>query len=117
MTQYLLSVWGTHSETGTGPYAGEGAMRAAFEQVAAFNEGLVASGRMIFACGLEAPETAFVAYAGEQGVDLRPGILGQPPALGGFWVVEAPDLAAAQQLAGEASAACGNAVEMRPLSG
>ena len=45
MTQYLLSVWGTHSQTGTGPYAGEGAMRAAFEQVAAFNEGLVASGR------------------------------------------------------------------------
>ena len=49
MTQYLLSVWGTHSQTGTGPDAGEGAMRAAFEQVAAFNEGLVASGRMIFA--------------------------------------------------------------------
>jgi hypothetical protein len=35
--------------------------------------------------------------------------------LGGFWVVDAPDLDAALRLAAEGSVACGNAVEVRPF--
>ena len=35
--------------------------------------------------------------------------------IGGFWVVEAPDLDAALKLAAEGSAACGGAVEVRPF--
>lgn len=37
--------------------------------------------------------------------------------LGGFWIVEAPDEAAARTLAGEASYACGQPVELRRLQG
>ena len=35
--------------------------------------------------------------------------------LGGFWVVEAPDLDAALEIARRGSAACRGAVEVRPL--
>ena len=35
--------------------------------------------------------------------------------LGGFWVIEAPDLDAALALATKASAACEGAVEVRPF--
>ena len=35
--------------------------------------------------------------------------------VGGFWVIEAPDLDAALKLAAEGSAACGGAVEVRPF--
>ena len=37
--------------------------------------------------------------------------------LGGFWIVESPDEAAARALAGEASYACGQPVELRRLQG
>ena len=37
--------------------------------------------------------------------------------LGGFWVIEAPDLDAALKIAAEASQACGGKVEVRPFAG
>jgi hypothetical protein len=37
--------------------------------------------------------------------------------LGGFWVVEAPDLDAALEIAKKGSAACMGAVEVRPFQG
>jgi hypothetical protein len=38
-------------------------------------------------------------------------------ALGGFWVIDAPDLDVALRLATEASQACRGAVEVRPFEG
>ncbi len=38
-------------------------------------------------------------------------------ALGGFWVIEAPDLDVALALAADASRACGGSVEVRPFGG
>ena len=35
--------------------------------------------------------------------------------LGGFWIIEAPDLDVAKRLAAEASAACRGPVEVRPF--
>ena len=35
--------------------------------------------------------------------------------LGGFWIIEAPDLDAALKLAAEGSAACEGKVEVRPF--
>lgn len=46
----------------------------------------------------------------------RPGrIADGPEVLGGFWVIDAPSLAAAHELAAKASAACGVPLEIRPL--
>ena len=37
--------------------------------------------------------------------------------IGGFWVIEAPDLDVALKLAAEGSKACGGKVEVRPFQG
>ena len=37
--------------------------------------------------------------------------------IGGFWVIEAPNLDVALQLAAEGSKACGGKVEVRPFDG
>jgi hypothetical protein len=37
--------------------------------------------------------------------------------MGGFWVIDAPDLDAALDLAGRAAAACEGPVEVRPMEG
>ena len=38
-------------------------------------------------------------------------------AIGGFWVIDAPDLDVALKLAAEGSKACGGKVEVRPFDG
>jgi hypothetical protein len=37
--------------------------------------------------------------------------------IGGFWVIDAPDLDVALRLASEGSKACGGKVEVRPFEG
>ncbi len=117
MAQYLLSVWGTHSDSPTGPYDSEEEMFEAFARVAAFNEQLSDEGRLVFVGGLTPPESAIcVDGRGDQPV-VRHGLLGQAPAMGGLWIVEADTDAEAEDLGARASAACGNEVEVRALQG
>ena len=113
MTQYLLSVW--HSPEHPIPDDPE-VMQQAFRQVDAFNAELTASGSWVFGGGLHAPETATVVRA----VDGDPIITDGPFAetkeqLGGFWIIEAPDLDAALAWAVRGSAACMGPVEVRPF--
>lgn len=127
MSQYLISVWhapGVHA-AGTA-YESEDQMRLAFERVASFNARLEESGALVGAGGLTAPEEAVVVDAtAAQGPEevaaqrrIAEGTASSEGAqLGGFWIVEAPDEAAARTLAGEASYACGQPVELRRLQG
>jgi hypothetical protein len=112
MTQYLLSV---HSVAGQPERSAEDA-RQAYADTAAFNTELQAAGSWVFGGGLQPPVTAKV-------VRVRDGVLTQTDGpfaegkeqIGGFWVVEAPDLAAALALAERASMACREPVEVRPF--
>jgi hypothetical protein len=82
-----------------------------------FNDGLQADGHWVFACGLASPATATV-------IDNRGGevlftdgpYLESKEYLGGFWIIDAPDLDAALKLAAEGSKACNRKVEVRPLA-
>ena len=63
-----------------------------------------------------APEGTFVRYDGEG----RPPVTDGPFAetkehVGGFWIIEAPDLDAALEWAGKATRACRGPVEVRPF--
>lgn len=117
MAQYLLSVWGTHTDSPTGPYETADEMQQAFQRVAAFNEELESDGRLVYVGGLMPPESALVVDGrGDQPV-VRHGLLGAEPAMGGLWIVEAQTDAEAEELGARASAACGNEVEVRPLQG
>ena len=82
----------------------------------AFNERLQAEGHWVFAGGLGAPGSATV-------IDNRDGAglvtdgpyLESKEYLGGFWIIEAPDLDVALKLATEGSKACNRKVEVRPI--
>jgi hypothetical protein len=110
MTQYLLSVH--HSDL----HYTEEEMQQMFTAVAAFNAELQASPSWVFAGGLEAAETATVVDGTGTGVTVTDGpFLETKEHLGGLWIIEAPDLDAALEIAARGSKACALAVEVRPF--
>jgi hypothetical protein len=114
MTQYLLSVHGSED----GSYTSDEEMQRAFAQVEAFNAELQESGAWVFAGGVQPASTATVVDATGNDVVTTDGpYLESKEHIGGFWVVEAPDLDAALELARKGSAACMGKVEVRPFQG
>jgi hypothetical protein len=113
MTQYLLAV---HHAEGRA-YPSDEEMQQAYADTGAFNEELMSNGTWVFGGGLTQPSDATVVDA-TQGGDaiVTDGPFAETKEqLGGFWVVEAPDLEAALDLARRGSAACRQPVEVRPF--
>ena len=124
MPQYLLSVHYVDEqgatertlteETGAAP--SETDMEKVFEQVNAFNERLQANGQWVFAGGLHTPDTATVVDASKGETIITDGpFVEAKEQIGGFWVIQVPDLDAALAVAAEGSAACLGPVEVRPF--
>jgi hypothetical protein len=112
MTQYLLAVH--HSPTT--PQPGPEDMERAFKQVEAFNAEVQAAGAWVFAGGLQPPEIATVVSAESGETIITDGPFAETKEqLGGFWIIEAPDLDAALAWAAKGSAACMGPVEVRPF--
>ncbi|WP_377639073.1 YciI family protein [Oryzobacter terrae] len=115
MTQYLMSVW--HAE-GEDVYTSEEETQQAYADTGRFNEELRAEGAWVFAGGLHAPSTATVVDGTGGEVVTTDGPYSEAKEqIGGFWVVEAPDLDAALALAARGSKACRGKVEVRPFQG
>jgi hypothetical protein len=115
MTQYMISV--IHPESGP-EWTADVDMQEVFAKVDAFNQELQSSGSWVFAGGLEPPSSATVVDATGSDVLVTDGPYAEAKEqLGGFWVVEAPDLDAALEIAKRGSAACMGAVEVRPFQG
>jgi hypothetical protein len=113
MTQYMISV--IHAEEGP-DFAEDVDIQEVFAKVDAFNKELQASGSWVFAGGLQPPTTATVVDAtGTDSVTTDGPYAEAKEHLGGFWVVEAPDLDAALEIARRGSAACLGPVEVRPF--
>jgi hypothetical protein len=116
MTQYLLSVWHDRDATPEDIYPTEEEMQEAYAATGAFNEELKASGSWVFAGGLHPPTTATVVDGTGTDVVTTDGPFSESKEqIGGFWVVEAPDLDAALDLAARGSKACRGKVEVRPF--
>lgn len=83
-----------------------------------FNERLMANGHWVLACGLQGPDQSILidGRGAEANVEERP-LSDSREYVSGFWIMEAPDLAAARALAVEASSRCNRRVELRPLIG
>lgn len=114
MTQYMLTVH--HDDTPV--YASDEEMRAAMAATGAFNERLMEAGEFVFAGGLEKASTARVV----DGRGAEPLVTDGPylearEHIGGFWVLELPDMETALARAAEGSAACLGTVEVRPFQG
>ena len=116
MPRYLLSVYGPAEPTAYGPYPSKEAMLESFADTGAFNEKLEREGYFVFADGLEQVSTATVVDGrGAEPVLTDGPYLEAKEHLGGFWVIEAPDLDVALRLAAEGSKACRGKVEVRPF--
>jgi hypothetical protein len=112
MTQYLLSVWMVEGE----PEPELEVMQQMYKAVDEFNAELQASGAWVFGGGLHPADTATVVDATGTDVTTTDGPFAESKEqLGGFWIVEAPDLDAALALAAKGSAACRGKVEVRPF--
>ncbi|GLY93788.1 YciI family protein [Actinoplanes sp. NBRC 103695] len=82
----------------------------------AFNKGLQADGYWVFAGGLTEPSTATVVdNRGGEALFTDGPFLESKEHLAGFWVMEAPDLDVALELAAAGSKACNRKVEVRPF--
>ena len=116
MAKYLLSVYGPKEHTEFGNYPSKEDMLQAFADTGAFNDKLVAEGYFVFADGLEQATSAVVVDGqGDRPVLTDGPYLKADQHLGGFWVIEAPSLDVALQLAAEGSKACRGKVEVRPF--
>jgi len=111
MTQYLLSV---HMVDGEVPSAED--MSDAYKDVDVLNEEIKAKGAWVFAGGLHPADTATVVRLKDGDVLTTDGPFAETKEqLGGFWIIEAPDLDGALAWAAKATAACKAPVEVRPF--
>ena len=112
MRQYLLAVHMIEGE----PAPPEDQVQRMYKAVNAFNAEVQSAGAWIFAGGLHPPETATVVRSQNGQVVTTDGPFAETKEqLGGFWVIEAPDLDAALAWAAKGSEACGAPVEVRPF--
>jgi hypothetical protein len=112
MKQYLLAVHMVEGE----PVPSEEEIQKMYKAVDIFNAEVRAEGAWVFAGGLHPASTATVVRAqGGQVVTTDGPFAETKEQLGGFWVIQAPDLDAALDYAARGSAACGGPVEVRPF--
>src|SRR4051794_4458213 len=105
MTQYMLAV---HDNLDTMEMPPPEVVQAMFAAVDVFNQKIMANGNWVFGGGLAAPSTATVVKVVDGEVLMTDGPFAESKEqLGGFWIIEAPDLDAALALAAEATVACG----------
>jgi hypothetical protein len=111
MTQYMLAV---HDGPAEIPSPDE--MQQIFKDVDALNAELMASGVWVFGGGLQPADTATVVRVNGGDVVTTDGPYAETKEqLGGFWILELPDLDAALALAARAAVACRNPIEVRPF--
>ena len=109
MAQYLISV--LFDTTGF-------ATAAEMAAIDTFNEQLQADGHWVFAGGLASPSTATVIdNRGEEAMVTDGPFVESKEYLAGFWIIQAPDLDAALELAAAGSKACNRKIEVRPFHG
>jgi len=111
MKKYLLSVY--QPEAGTPPAE---VLDKIMRDVDALNQELKASGTWVFAGGLHPSSTATVVRLqdGEMLVTDGPFVEGKEH-VGGFWVIQSPDLDAALEWGRKATRACTVPIEVRPF--
>jgi hypothetical protein len=112
MSQYLIAVY-------DGPDARSRpaeVMEPIYAAVGAVNQKAMDDGIFVFAGGLHAPSATTTVIARDGKPELTDGpFLESKEYLGGFWIIEVPDLDAALAFAREAAVACQAPLEVRPF--
>jgi hypothetical protein len=114
MPEYMLSVH--HIQGESTPTAEESQL--AYEEVDAFNARLRDAGAWVFAGGLMPRDLATTVDNTEGKKIVLDGPFAETKEwLGGFWIIDVPDLDVALRWAQEGSRACARKVEVRPFQG
>ncbi len=112
MTQYLLSVF----YEGESVELPEDVMEQMYADVDAVNKEIQDAGAWVFAGGLHPADTATVVSSENGEIVTTDGPYAESKEqIGGFWVIEAPDLDGALAWAEKATVACRGPVEVRPF--
>ncbi len=118
MTQYLLSVHGPMDDSPFGSYASEEEMQESFARTGAVNEEMQKAGVWVFAGGLHPISSTTTVDNRGGNLTVTDGPYAETKEyLGGFWILDLPDLDAALKWAAKASEACLGTVEVRPFQG
>jgi hypothetical protein len=112
MTLYLMAVH--HSPDAPPPPPEQ--MQKAFEQVDVFNAEVKAAGAWVFGGGLHPPDIATVVRVADGETITTDGPFAETKeGLGGFYLIEAPDLDAALALAEQCPGIRFGSIEVRPV--
>jgi hypothetical protein len=112
MTNYLLSVHGVDGE----PTPEPDVMQQMYADVEAVNSQLREAGVWVFAGGLHPASSATVVRVTDGQTITTDGPFAETKVqLGGFWIINVPDLDDALKWTAKAAAACRAAVEVRPF--
>ena len=112
MTQYMLSVF---DDGGTQDLSAD-VLEKIYADVDALNNEIREAGAWVFAGGLHPADTATVVREKNGETVVTDGPYAETKEqVGGFWVIEAPDLDAALAWANKATVACQGPIEVRPF--
>ena len=112
MKQYLLSVYVVDGEPAPSPEA----MDKIYHDVDTVNAELKSAGAWVFGGGLHPRSSATVLRVNNDEVLTTDGPFAEGKEhIGGFWIIQAPDLDAALAWATKATRACASPVEVRPF--
>jgi hypothetical protein len=118
MTQYLLAVYPYQPGSQTEVDMTEAQQQQAYQDVDRLNAELQENKVWVFAGGLEPATTATVVRSsGGQVVTTDGPFAETKEQIGGFWIIEVPDLDVALEWAAKATVACAAPVEVRPFQG
>jgi hypothetical protein len=110
MTQYLLSIYQPDRQ------APPEVMDRVARDLHVLNEELKAAGAWVFTGGLHAPSTATVVRLRDSDVITTDGPYAEGKEhIGGFWIIQAPDLDAALEWGRKAARATTLPIEVRPF--
>ena len=113
MPHYLLSTYMVQGSVPGSPSSPE-EMQAFMERVAGLEDEMEAAGAFVFGGGLDRPDAASVATPEATGAVITDGPFAEAKEqLGGFYIIDAEDLEAAQAWGGKAAAATGHPIEVR----
>jgi hypothetical protein len=112
MTQYMMSVYDDRPSADLPAET----IEKLYADVDAFNNEVMAAGAWVFGGGLHPADTATVVTVQDDETLITDGPFAEAKEqIGGFWVIEAPDLDAALEWAAKATRACQAPVEVRPF--
>jgi hypothetical protein len=116
MSQYLLSTYSSEAEVAPAPPSAE-VMQSMMARIVALEADMDSTGTFVFGGHLHGPDAATVVHARDGAVMITDGpFVESKEHVGGFYIIDAPDLDAAIEWARRVSECIGRPIEVQPFA-